>query len=150
MQSVAFKAGEVILREGEDGDTAYFITSGTVEVLVGPGGRRIGTLSEGEVFGEMCLIEPGPRSATISALTDVESLATTYAEFVESLEDNPTRAIAFMKVLVRRLRLMNELLEKVDPNRRGLRGFVNEVQKAVAPTKAADPEVQALSWTMLW
>ncbi len=149
MQSVAFRAGETILREGEDGDTAYFIVSGTVEVLVGAGGRRVGTLGTGEVFGEMCLIEPGPRSATIVALTDAECLATSYAEFIESLEDNPLRAVAFMKVLVRRLRQMNELLEKIDPNRRGIRGFIHDCQKAVAPVPV-DPEVQALSWTLLW
>ena len=150
MQSVAFKAGETIIREGEEGDTAFHIVSGSVEVLVGSGARRVGTLATGEVFGEMCLIEPGPRSATIVALTDVECLATTYEEFVESLEDNPLRALAFMKVLVNRLRQMNELMEKIDPNRRGLRGFVRDCQKAVAPSAPVDPEVANLSWTMLW
>ncbi|MGO9418256.1 Crp/Fnr family transcriptional regulator [Roseiarcus sp.] len=149
MQSVAFKAGETIIREGDEGDTAYFIVSGAVEVLVGAGGRRVGTLHTGEVFGEMSLIEPGPRSATIVAQTDVECLATTYEEFVASLEDNPERAVAFMKVLVRRLRQTNELMEKIDPNRRGLRGFVRDCQKAVSPAPV-DPEVENLSWTMLW
>ena len=42
MRSVAFRAGDTILREGEEGDTAFFIVSGAVEVLVGRGGRRIG------------------------------------------------------------------------------------------------------------
>ena len=54
-----------------------------------------------------------------------------------------------MKTLVRRLRQMNELMERIDPNRRGLRGFVRDVQKAVAPARV-DPEVVNLSWTMLW
>jgi CRP-like cAMP-binding protein len=150
MQSVAFKAGDVIIREGDEGDTAFFIVSGSVEVLVGSGGRRVGTLATGEVFGEMSLIEPGPRSATIVAMTNVECLETSYDEFVASLEDNPERAVAFMKVLVRRLRQMNELMEKIDPNRRGLRGFIRDCQKAVAPSGPVDPEVVNLSWTMLW
>ncbi len=149
MQSVAFKAGETIIREGDEGDTAYFIVSGTVEVLVGVGKRRVGTLETGEVFGEMCLIEPGPRSATIVAITDVDCLATTYEEFAGSIEDHPERAIAFMKVLVRRLRQTNELMEKTDPNRRGLHGFVSDFQNADAPAKI-DPEATNLSWTMLW
>jgi len=149
MQDVAFKAGDLVIREGDDGDTAFFIVSGEVEVLVGDGGRRVGILGAGEVFGEMCLIEPGPRSATIVALTDVDCLATTYAEFTASLEDSPERALAFLKVLVRRLRQMNELMEKIDPNRRGLRGFVRDCQKTIAPAKV-DPEVSNLSWTMLW
>ena len=147
MQSVAFKAGETIIREGDEGDTAFYIVSGSVEVLVGSGGRRVGTLETGEVFGEMCLIEPGPRSATIVAQTDVDCLETSYQEFIGSIEDNPERAVAFMKTLVRRLRQMNELLERIDPNRRGLRGIVRDCQKAPAP---ADPEVVNLSWTMLW
>ena len=149
MRSVAFKAGDTILREGEEGDTAFFIVTGAVEVLVGRGGRRIGKLDAGEVFGEMSLIEPGPRSATIVAQGDVECLEMSYDEFIGSLEDNPERAVAFMKTLVRRLRQMNELMEKIDPNRRGLRGFVNDVQKAVAPAPV-DQEAVNLSWTMLW
>jgi CRP-like cAMP-binding protein len=150
MQSVGFKAGDAIIREGDEGDTAFFIVSGSVEVLVGAGGRRVGTLETGEVFGEMCLIEPGPRSATIIAMTDVACLETSYDEFTTSIEDYPERALAFMKVLVRRLRQMNELLEKIDPNRRGLRGLVRDCQKAVAPSAPADPEAVNLSWTMLW
>ena len=150
MQSVAFKAGDTIIREGDEGDTAFFIVSGAVEVLVGKGARRVGTLPTGEVFGEMSLIEPGPRSATIVALTDVDGLEMSYDEFIGSLEDNPERAVAFMKTLVRRLRQMNDLMEKIDPNRRGMRGFVNDVQKAADPSAPADSEAVNLSWTMLW
>lgn len=147
MQSVAFKAGETILREGDEGDTAYVIVSGEVEVLIGAGGRRVGKLGTGEVFGEMSLIEPGPRAATVVALTDVECLITTYEDFVSSIEDNPERAVAFMRTLVRRLRQMNALIEKIDPNRRGLRGVVEDAEKALP---AAEAEAVNLSWTMLW
>jgi CRP-like cAMP-binding protein len=149
MQSVAYKAGETIIHEGDEGDTAFFIVSGSVEVIVGTGGRRVGTLHTGEVFGEMSLIEPGPRSATIVAQSDVECLETSYEEFTSAIEDHPERAVAFMKTLVRRLRQMNELMERIDPNRRGLRGFVKDAQKAIAPARV-DPEVVNLSWTMLW
>jgi CRP-like cAMP-binding protein len=82
-------------------------------------------------------------------MTDVECLSTTYDEFIESIEDNPYRAVAFMRTLVRRLRQMNALMEKVDPNRRGLRGFVSDVQKGAAPARA-DAEAVNLSWTTLW
>ena len=149
MKSVAFKAGDAIIREGEEGDTAFFIVSGSVEVLVGKGGRRVLALEAGEVFGEMSLIEPGPRSATIVAQGDVECLEMSYDEFIGSLEDNPQRAVAFMKTLVRRLRLMNQLMEKIDPNRKGLRDIVKDVQNA-APAAAGDSEAMNLSWTMLW
>jgi CRP-like cAMP-binding protein len=114
MQTVAFKAGDVIIREGEEGDAAYFIVSGEVEVLIGTGGRRVGALGAGEVFGEMCVIEPGRRSATVRALTDTECRAASAEEFLEMIKDQPDRALAFMKTLVRRLRKINQILENID------------------------------------
>ena len=67
MQTVAFKAGDTIIAEGDDGDTAFLIVTGSVDVSIGQGkkARTLGVLNAGEVFGEMCLIEPGPRSATV-------------------------------------------------------------------------------------
>ena len=55
MQNVAFKAGDTIIREGDEGDTAFFIVSGAVDVAVGRGAnpRIVGRLETGEVFGEM-------------------------------------------------------------------------------------------------
>ena len=119
MHNVAFKAGETIIDEGDEGDTAFFIVSGAVDVTVGRGAkaRIVGRLETGEVFGEMCLIEPGPRSATITATCDTECLAASYSEFIAAIEENPERAVGFMKTLVRRLRKMNELLESASPNR---------------------------------
>jgi CRP/FNR family transcriptional regulator, cyclic AMP receptor protein len=151
MQAVAFKAGDTIIAEGEEGDAAFFIVSGSVEVLIGQGAnaRTVGVLNAGEVFGEMCLIEPGPRSATVKAATDVECLATSYEEFIEAIEDHPDRAVAFMKTLVRRLRQMNELMESVGADRRGLRGMIRDWRKSVGPVEL-NPEAADLSWTMLW
>ena len=151
MQSAAFKAGDTIIAEGDAGDTAFFIVNGSVEVSIGQGAkaRTVGTLNAGEVFGEMCLIEPGPRSATIKATTDVDCLATSYEEFIAAIEDHPERAVGFMKTLVRRLRQMNDLMESIGPDRRGLRGRIRDWQKSVEPFQL-DPDVVALSWTMLW
>jgi CRP-like cAMP-binding protein len=118
MQSLTFKAGDVIIREGDEGDAAYFIVSGEVEVLIGSGRRRVGALGAGEVFGEMRLIEPAPRSATVRALTDTECRTASSDEFMEMIKDQPDRALAFMKTLVRRLRRMNDILEKIDPPKR--------------------------------
>jgi CRP-like cAMP-binding protein len=62
MKSVSFKAGDTILSEGADGNTAFLIVSGAVEVTIGSGrdAKTVGNLQTGEVFGEMSLIEPGP------------------------------------------------------------------------------------------
>jgi CRP/FNR family transcriptional regulator, cyclic AMP receptor protein len=151
MRNVSFKAGDTIIAEGDDGDTAFFIVSGSVEVIVGHGAkaRAVGMLQTGEVFGEMCLIEPGPRSATVRAATDTECLAASYAEFVAAIEENPARAVGFMKTLVRRLRLMNDMIEQANPSRGGFRSLFLDWQKSDGPQKLA-PEAAALSWTMLW
>lgn len=132
MKKVKFSAGETILTEGEDGDTAFLIENGSVEVTVGEGTKlkSVGTLDAGSVFGEMSLIEPGPRSATVKALTDTECIATTYDEFIASIQDNPDRAVQFMKTLVRRLRHMNELVASMNPGKRGLSDIVKEWHEA--------------------
>src|SRR5580692_11242651 len=146
MQKVAFKSGETIIREGDEGDTAFFIVSGAVDVVVGRANPRIvGRLQTGEVFGEMSLIDPGPRSATVTAACDTECLAASYQDFVSAIEENPERAVGFMKTLVRRLRKMNELLERGSPDGHGLREMLLDCQPA-----ADSAEASALPWTMLW
>jgi CRP/FNR family transcriptional regulator, cyclic AMP receptor protein len=151
MQAIAFKAGDTIISEGDQGNTAFFIVAGSVDVRIGQGAeaRTVGTLGTGEVFGEMCLIEPGPRSATITALTDVECLAASYEEFIDAIETYPERAVGFMKTLVRRLRQMNDLLQKSGHDGRGLRGLIHDCRKSLAPFDL-NADVTALSWTMLW
>jgi CRP/FNR family cyclic AMP-dependent transcriptional regulator len=150
MQTVAFKAGDTIIAKGDDGDASFFIVTGSVEVSIGQGAgaRTVAVLNEGEVFGEMCLIEPGPRSATVKATTDVECLATSYEGFIGAIEDHPDRAAVFMKALVRRLRQMNEMMESVGAHPRGLRAMIRDWRKSVASSgivlDAAD------LWKMLW
>jgi len=112
MQTVKLRAGDTIISEGEDGNTAFLIVSGSVEVSVGKEAKAktVATLTAGDVFGEMSLIEAGPRSATVKALTDAECVATTYDEFIPLMQNDPHRAITFMGSLVRKLREMNNLL----------------------------------------
>jgi thioredoxin-dependent peroxiredoxin len=117
MQTMEFDAGETILAEGDVGDTAFLIISGSVEVSVGTGAetKSVGTLAAGDVFGEMSLIDPGPRSATIKAATATQCLVTDYDEFMATAQANPERAFEFMKTLVRRLRRMNERVARMSP-----------------------------------
>jgi len=66
-----YDRGQIIFRQGELGDCAYFIQSGEVEVIHHVNGAEnvIATLSEGEYFGEKALISSAPRAATIRATT---------------------------------------------------------------------------------
>jgi thioredoxin-dependent peroxiredoxin len=118
VQTVRFRAGETIISEGAAGDTAFAIVTGSAEVSVGRDDRRriLGTLEAGDVFGEMSLVDPGPRSATVRALTDLECRVTSYADFLASAEADPGQAIRLMQTLVRRLRQTNERIARIDPD----------------------------------
>jgi|SRR5688572_8447142 len=134
MQKVVYKAGATILNEGEHGRTAYLVVSGEVEVMVGRGvkAKRVATMGPGEVFGEVSLLDPGPRSATVKALTPVECTVTSYDDFVSSIQEDPEKAVAFMRTLVRRLRHTNELLIRSDPLKRGFRELLADMQNSVS------------------
>lgn len=112
MRTVNFRAGDTIITEGEDGNTAFLIVSGSVQVSIGPEERAkiVGMLGAGDVFGEMSLIEPGPRSATVKAVTNAECIATSYDEFVPSIQHDPQRSAELMRTLVRRLRETTHLM----------------------------------------
>lgn len=148
MQTVSFKAGDTILTEGEQGDTAYMIVEGTVEIVIGQADKAkiVGTLTAGDVFGEMSLIEPGPRSATVRAVTDTECVATSFDEFMASIQENPARAALFMKTLVRRLRQMNERVASLDPGRRTLRQMLREMQRPAEPREVDPMSVMYWPW----
>ena len=119
MANESFKAGDVILKQGEDGDLAYLIHTGAVEILVGDGAKEkvVATLGPGDVFGEMSLLAPGPRSATVRATADTDCTVTSYNDFMNAIRDNPEQAIEFMKTLVLRLRKMNELMASLGGGR---------------------------------
>ena len=156
MNTVKFRAGETILSEDDEGGTAYLILGGTVEVSIGKGdkAKTVGTLNAGEVFGEMSLIEPGKRTATVKAVTDTECVETSYDEFVATIEDNPQAALEFMKTLVRRLRHMNELMTTMDPQKRTLRQMLRDWQTSSERPGWADRDEQRrfeemMDWRMI-
>ena len=139
MRAVNFHAGDTILVEGEVGDDAFLINNGSVEVIVGQAdkARSVGTLGAGEVFGEMSLIDPGPRSATVKAVAETECVQTTYDELTNSLQEHPERAFEFMKTLAGRLRQMNELIQTLQPGKkRRLRDIFNDWQETYEDSKA--------------
>jgi hypothetical protein len=67
--SIALQPGQILFRQGDAGDCAYFIRTGAVEVLRGDPGREtvVARLGPGQFFGEMALLSSEPRNATIRA-----------------------------------------------------------------------------------
>ncbi len=101
----SFAAGEVIVREGEQGLGAYMIRSGRVEVVRAPGGQeeRIATLGPGEVFGELALLTDAPRSATVRAVEPTTCLVLTAWNFRAELRQSADMAYMLLEVVARRL-----------------------------------------------
>jgi CRP-like cAMP-binding protein len=124
MKRCEIKAGDLALRAGDRGDTAYFILSGAVEVFIERDGRHttLARLAKGEIFGEMALIDPGPRSASVRAIEDTICIVTSYDDFMRSMTENPQLAAEFLRTLVGRLREANaRIVELSDGRDDGLR-----------------------------
>ena len=106
MQSEHYRAGESIFREGEPGEKMYVVREGEVELSVH--GKVIARIEKGGIFGEMALIDKKPRSATARAGIDCELGPIDEGRFLELVLQRPSFALEVMKVLVERLRLMDE------------------------------------------
>jgi CRP/FNR family cyclic AMP-dependent transcriptional regulator len=110
MRRISFQAGQRIFGRGDPSDLAYMIVRGKIDISLdsGPAPRRLASLGPGEVFGEMGLIDSGPRSATATAVEDCVCMAIDGVELLGMLETEPKGAVAYVRTLIRRLRAANE------------------------------------------
>ena len=99
-------AGEVLFSEGEKGDCMFVLLEGAVEVKVG--GKTVEQSSRGALLGEMALIDGTPRVATVVATEPSRLARVDERRFHFIIQQNPFFARHVMKVLVDRLRHMNE------------------------------------------
>jgi CRP-like cAMP-binding protein len=98
---VEFPPGVDIIEEGEEGKGFYAITDGSVKVRVD--GNELATLGPGSFFGEIAVIDGGPRTATITAATRLSTLELTPSGFLRILDREPGLARALSVELCRRL-----------------------------------------------
>ena len=102
-----YQAGDIIIRQGEEGTHLSVIVSGRVEVRRERPGRDSIVLDElvtGNFFGEMALLDDRPRTATITALEDTLCLTLYKWHFRVQLESHPEMAIAILPEISRRWR----------------------------------------------
>ena len=90
-QRLAFAANDVVVKEGDPGDSFYVITKGSVAVTVDDFGtqRQVAVLGRGSFFGEMAVITNQPRSATVTAVADLEVFRFDKAPVELILKDYP-------------------------------------------------------------
>lgn len=107
MEEMKFKAGQIIIREGELGNLFYVITEGRVEITIRDAGGADLVLHEagpGDFFGELSMLTNEPRSARIRALEDLTTLCLEREDFFEFLRTHTHAAIDVMVELGGRLR----------------------------------------------
>jgi HEAT repeat protein len=102
LEEVDARAGEVVFEKGADGDSMYIIVSGRVRVH--DGDRTIGELGPRDIFGDLALLDPEPRVASISALTDASLLRLDREAFAELMAGNIEIVRGVLHVLCERLR----------------------------------------------
>ena len=111
----SFGAGEVVFREGDEGDTCYIVRVGQARaVREHSDGRSItlATFGPGEIFGELAMFDDERRSATIEAIDETEAMAILGADMRRLLRAHPDIAVKMLGGLARRLRETNERLAR--------------------------------------
>jgi CRP/FNR family transcriptional regulator, cyclic AMP receptor protein len=111
MDAVHLSKGQALFNEGERGDRLYIITDGKMKLgHTSSDGREslLAVLGPGELLGELSLFDPGPRTATATALTDVSLMGLGHAALRPWLTGRPEVAEALLIALAQRLRRTNE------------------------------------------
>src|SRR3984885_8407478 len=120
-----FRAGDVLFREGEQGEEMYVVQSGLVQILkrVGAEQRPLATLGRGEFLGEMAILNSKPRTATAVVVEDAQCLVIDSATLEQMIARNTEIALRLVKKLARRLDsadAMIQILLNPDPKARVL------------------------------
>jgi CRP-like cAMP-binding protein len=112
-QQVSFEQGQLIIQEGEIGDSLFLILEG--QVMVHRLGQEISRLGEKESFGEMSLLDNEPRSASVTAVTDVSCLKVERDDFFELMSEKIEIAHGIIRTLTQRLREADRRLASQKP-----------------------------------
>ncbi|HEX6922066.1 MAG TPA: Crp/Fnr family transcriptional regulator [Actinomycetes bacterium] len=113
MTELRLTRGKVLFNEGDQGDRLYVVTEGKVKLgRTSPDGREnlLAVLGPGEMFGELSLFDPGPRTATVTAVTDATLIGLGHDDLKPVLTGRPEVAAHLLAALARRLRRTNEAM----------------------------------------
>ena len=111
MVSVKIAKGTILFAEGDGGDQLYVIAEGKLKLGTSSGDGRenlLSILGPGEMFGELSLFDPGPRTSTATAVTDAKLLSLGQEKLLPWLVENPKVALQLLARLAQRLRRTNE------------------------------------------
>jgi CRP-like cAMP-binding protein len=110
-----YAAGEVVFREGDEGDTCYVVRSGLARAVRQHSDGRSITLSHfsaGDIFGELAMFGGEPRSATVDVIEDTDVIAVPGREVQRLMREHPEISVKLIAALAERLRATNERLAR--------------------------------------
>ena len=134
-------AGDTLFKAGEPGEALYVVRSGEVELFIkDTAGQRIALAiaGAGEMFGELALLDAGPRTATAIALSDVELLELDRDDLLLLFQRSPAAALRLLAAMGRATRKADELLKT-----RVSRNVNEEVEEHLSPLQRA---IDWISW----
>ncbi|HQS96007.1 MAG: Crp/Fnr family transcriptional regulator [Novosphingobium sp. 17-62-19] len=110
----AFKPGQMLMSQGEQGSTLFIVLKGLARVsMVAANGREIilDYAEPGHVLGEIAFLDGGERSATVEVIDPIEALVLTRGAFSDIIEKHKGLALRLLKAMARRLRQNNAVIE---------------------------------------
>jgi CRP-like cAMP-binding protein len=113
MTQVKVSKGQTLFKEGDAGDRLFVVVEGKLKLGTSSGDGRenlLSILGPGDMFGELSLFDPGPRTATATAVTDSRVLALANDQVIGWVTAHPQVSLQLLKRLARRLRRTNEVL----------------------------------------
>lgn len=116
MSEVKLDRGQVLFHEGDEGDRIYVVIQGKIKLgRTAPDGREnlLALLGPGQMFGELSLFDPGPRSATCTAVTNTVLFGLGHTDLLPWLTGRPEVARGLLLQLASRLRRSNDTLAEL-------------------------------------
>ncbi|MBV8303476.1 MAG: cyclic nucleotide-binding domain-containing protein [Acidimicrobiia bacterium] len=95
-------SGTVLTTEGEAGDEFFVVAEGMAQASIK--GRKVGSIPAGSFFGELSLLDQGPRTATVTAELPTRLVVLTAKDFGEVIDDVPAISLKIMRGLASRIR----------------------------------------------
>ena len=146
-QEVRLSAGDKLFEEGSDGDRAYIIKEGRLEVVKESGGRDVllAVREPGDVIGEMALLEKSPRMATVQARTDCVLIAISKEQLDRLMSTSVSAANAMFYTILGRWRATEAMLrqsEKMAQLGTMTAGVAHELNNPAAAVKRGSDQLQ--------
>jgi CRP-like cAMP-binding protein len=113
MATEKLSRGKVLFREGQEGDRLYVVVEGKIKLGTSSNDGRenlLSILGPGEMFGELSLFDPQPRTSTATAVTDARLVSLAHEAVIGLVTTHPQTSLELLRRLAQRLRKSNDIL----------------------------------------